>query len=110
MLVRSSIGALAGGAAYAASRVAGNRSHGPRILGIPIQELRPKGGAKRLMPKNLDTRKLLPKNLDAKKMVDSFDLGDLMRRIGDVAEQIEERSEDVHTVSGQAKRLSRKLS
>lgn len=110
-MVRGSIGALVGGAAYGASRLATNRPNASRMLSTAVRELRPHGAEHRkFMPKNFDTRKLVPKGFDAKKVVDSLDLNELMRKIGDAAEQIEARSEDVRMISGQAKRLSRKLS
>ena len=111
MVVRGSIGALVGGAAYGATRLAGNRSNASHFLSTAVRELRPKGAENRkFMPKSFDTSKLVPKGFDPKKVVDSLDLNDLMRKLGDAAEQIEARSEDVRMISGQAKRLSRKLS
>ena len=61
---------------------------------------------------HIDTKKLT-KNLDPKKLeklVSQVDLKDALRKIGNAAEQIEARSEEVRTLSGQAKRLSRRLS
>jgi hypothetical protein len=51
----------------------------------------------------------LGRNFDAKKLVKSVDVKDLAKQIGNAAEQIEARSEDVRMLSAQAKRLSRKL-
>ena len=100
---------MAGGAALGAvSRVASRHARRPRVLGIPIP--------RELVPNNLDAKKLtrnlekLTSNLDPKKLTSSLDLKDLVRQIGDAAEQVEARSEDVRMLSAQAKRLSRKLS
>jgi hypothetical protein len=71
------------------------------VLGIPIPQ--------ELMPQNLDPKKL-PKPVDAKKLAKGVDVKAVVRRIGNAAEQIEARSEDVRMLSAQAKRLSRKLS
>jgi methyl-accepting chemotaxis protein len=98
---KGALGALVGGAALgAASRVAASRhTRRPRVLGIPIPE--------ELDPRNLELKRLT-KAIDLK--TDRLDLRDLARQIGNAAEQIEARSEDVRMLSAQAKRLSRKLS
>ena len=63
------------------------------------------------VPRELDLRKLAPKKLvDPKKLGNSIDLKHVAKQIGDAAEAIEARSDDVRILSGQAKRLSRKLS
>jgi hypothetical protein len=99
-IAKGALGALVGGAALAgASRVASRQARRPRVLGIPIPE--------ELDPRNLDLKKLT-KAIDLK--TDRLDLRDLARQIGNAAEQIEARSEDVRMLSAQAKRLSRKLS
>ena len=51
----------------------------------------------------------MTKNVDVKKLAKNVDLKDVVRHIGDFAEQVESRSEDLHMLSGQAKRLSRKI-
>lgn len=51
---------------------------------------------------------LSPRHLE--KLARSIDLKDVSRQIGNAAEQIEARSDDLRALSGQAKRLSRKLS
>ena len=86
--------------------MASRHARRPRVLGIAIpRELN-----------NLDLKKLtrnlekFTSNLDPKKLTSSLDLKDLARQIGDAAEQVEARSEDVRMLSAQAKRLSRKLS
>jgi hypothetical protein len=48
--------------------------------------------------------------VDLRKATQDLDLKRLLRQIGDAAEQIELRSEDVRQLSAQAKRLSRRLS
>jgi hypothetical protein len=60
-----------------------------------------------LVARNVDLKKVM-KGIDAK--TDRIDLRHLAQQIGDAAEQIEARSEDVRMLSAQAKRLSRKLS
>jgi hypothetical protein len=96
-IVKGALGALVGGAAVGgAARMASKHTRRPRVLGIPIPE--------ELNPKNLHL------NLDAKKLAKSIDVKHMLKQIGNAAEQIEARSEDVRTVSGQAKRLTRKLS
>jgi hypothetical protein len=91
-----------GGAAVGAARLASSRrARRPRLLGIPIPD--------ELMPQNLDPKRL-PKPGHAKKLAKGVDVKALVKRIGDAAEQVEARSEDVRMLSAQAKRLSRKLS
>jgi hypothetical protein len=83
---------LAGSAAIGvASRAAIKHARRPRVLGVPIP------------------RELRPGNLDPRKLAKSIDVKGLVRQIGDAAEQIEARSDDVRMLSAQAKRLSRKL-
>ena len=69
-----------------------NHYRRPRVIGIPI-------------PDDLN-----PRHLDAKKLAGNIDIKGVLRKIGNAAEQIEARSEDVRALSGQAKRLTRKLS
>lgn len=91
-IVRGAVGALAGGAAIgAATRATRGRERRRVVLGIPIP------------------RELRPRDFDAMKLAKSIDVKDLARQIGNAAEQIEARSEDVRLLSAQAKRLSRKL-
>jgi hypothetical protein len=98
-VAKGALGAIVGGAALgAASRMASRHARRPRVLGIPIPE--------ELDPRNLHLKKLA-KSIDLK--TDRLDLRDLARQIGNAAEQIEARSEDVRMLSAQAKRLSRKL-
>ncbi|MGH2896591.1 MAG: hypothetical protein ACRDPM_25435 [Solirubrobacteraceae bacterium] len=94
--MRSAVGVVVGGAVVggAALGVAGrlaNRHSRPKVLGMPIPD--------ELNPQRLDTSKLA-KNLDVK---------DVIRHIGNFAEQVEARSEDVRTLSAQAKRFSRRI-
>jgi len=101
--MKGAVGAIVGGAALGGiSRLASSRQQQrrPRVMGIPIpNELNP-----RHLHLRVDTKKLDPAKL-AKKV----DVKDVLRHIGDAAEQIEARSEDVRMLSGQAKRLTRKL-
>jgi hypothetical protein len=96
-MTKAAIGALAGSAAVGAASVAGRvlakRSRRTRILGVAI-------------PRDLAPTKVV----DPRKLVAGIDLKQVVRQIGDAAEQIEARSEDVRLLSAQAKRLSRKLS
>lgn len=102
-IVKGALGAIIGGAAVGGAQRLATHSHHrrPRVLGISIPD--------ELNPRHLDPKKLAP-NLDAKKLANSIDLKDVLRKIGDAAEHIEARSEDVRMLSGQAKRLTRKLS
>jgi hypothetical protein len=61
------------------------------------------------VPKELKPENLLSA-IDVKKLSGKVDYKDVLKRVGDAAEAIEARSDDVRMVSGQAKRLSRKLS
>jgi hypothetical protein len=76
----------------AASREAIKRNRRPKVLGVRLP------------------RELRPRNLDPKKLTDGVDLKRVVKQIGDAAEQVEARSEDLRMLSAQAKRLSRKLS
>ena len=57
------------------------------------------------IPRQLNTSKL-----DPRKVAHEIDLKKVLKQIGSVAEQVEAISEDVRVLSGQAKRLSKKLS
>lgn len=94
-IVRSAVGAVVGGAAVGVAGRLANRRSRPKLLGIPI-------------PEELDASKLT-KSLDAKKLASHIDLKDVIRQIGNFAEQVEARSEDVRSLSAQAKRLSRRI-
>ena len=103
------MGAAVGGAAIAAGRLA-SRDSRPKVLGVRVP--------KQLHPQRLGAPKLV-KGLDAKKLAGHVDfrglakdvnLKDVVRNIGDFAEQVEARSDDLRTLSGQAKRLSRRVS
>jgi hypothetical protein len=87
-IARSAAGALAGGAAVGVARVLRHQGQ-QRRRGLPIPH---------------------DKKLDLRKATQDIDLKRLLRQIGDAAEQIELRSEDVRQLSAQAKRLSRRLS
>jgi hypothetical protein len=106
------LGAIVGGAVVGGAQKLASQSRRPRVMGISIpNELNPRNlhlNPKKLTP-HLDAKKLTP-NLDPKKLTSNIDLKDALRKIGDAAEQIEARSEEVRTLSGQAKRLTRKLS
>jgi hypothetical protein len=68
------------------------RTRRPKVLGMSL-------------PRQLNTGKMDPRrvaqNVDPKKVV---------KRVGDVAGQVEARSEDLRMLSAQVKRLSKKLS
>jgi hypothetical protein len=97
-MAKSALLGLAGSVAIgAATRMAGRKPRRKSVLGIAV----PKG----LKPEHL-LRDLKPENLVRGRV----DHADLLRRIGDAAELIEKRSDEVRLVSSQAKRISRKLS
>ena len=95
------MGAVVGGAALGVAGRLANRHSRPKLLGIPIPD--------ELNPQRLDAGKLAA-HVDVKRLAKNVDLKDLLRQLGNFAEQVEARSEDVHTLSGQAKRLSRRMS
>ncbi len=90
-----------GGAALGVAGRLANRPSRPKVLGIPIPD--------ELNPQRLDPGKLVG-HVDFKRLAKNVDLKDALRQLGNLAEQVEARSEDVHTLSGQAKRLSRRIS
>lgn len=90
--MRGAVGALVGGAAVGVAGRLANRRSRPKLLGIAI-------------PTELN-----PPRLDASKLAKSLDVKDVIRHIGNFAEQVEARSEDVRSLSAQAKRLSRRIS
>lgn len=85
-LVPSALGAMLGGAAVGAARLA-NRHSQPKVLGVRI-----------------------PAELNPRHLGRDLDLTEVIRHIGNFAEQLEARSEDVRALSAQAKRLSRRIS
>jgi hypothetical protein len=89
-----------GGAAFGVAKLA-NRSARPKVLGIRIPD--------ELNPQRIDPGKLAGQ-VDLKRLAKSVDLKDILRHIGNLAEQVEARSEDVRALSGQAKRFSRRIS
>jgi hypothetical protein len=99
-VVRGAVGAVVVGAAFGVAKL-GNRHSQPKLLGIRIPD--------ELNPQRIDAGKLAA-HVDVKRMTKNVDLKDLVRHIGDFAEQVEARSEDVRSLSGQAKRLSRRIS
>ena len=108
------MGAAVGGAALAAGRLA-TRDSRPKVLGVRIpNELNPQrlgaSLAKRTsLPKRLDAKKLASR-VDIKGLAKDIDLKNVLQHVGDVAEKVEARSEDIRALSGQAKRLSRRVS
>jgi hypothetical protein len=98
--VRSAIGAVVGGAALGVAGKLANRHSRPKLLGIPIPD--------ELNPQRLDAGKLAS-HVDVTRLAKNVDLKDVLRHIGDFAEQVEARSDDVRALSGQAKRLSRRI-
>jgi hypothetical protein len=116
--VRGAIGAVVGGAALGAAKLANtNRRSKPKLTrGLDASKLTKGLDASKLtkgidaskLTKGLDAKKLAS-HVDVKRLARNVDLKDLVRQIGDLAEQVEARSEDVHTLSGQAKRISRRI-
>jgi hypothetical protein len=90
-IVRSAVGAVVGGAAIGVAGLVANRRSKPRLLGIAIPD------------------ELNPQRLDPKKLANQIDLKDVIRHIGNFAEQVEARSEHVRILSGQAKALTRRM-
>jgi hypothetical protein len=89
--MRSAVGALVGGAAVGVAGRLANRRSKPKVLGIAV-------------PAELN-----PQRLDPSKLARSLDLKDVIRHIGNFAEQVEARSDEVRSLSAQAKRLSRRV-
>jgi hypothetical protein len=107
--VRSAVGAVVGGAALGVAGRLANRHSRPKVLGIPIpDELNPQRLDASKLAKTLNARKLAS-HVDVKGLGKNVDFKDVIRHIGNFAEQVEARSEDVRTLSGQAKRLSRRV-
>lgn len=84
-----------------AGRAAIKRARQPRVLGVAIP--------RQIELPKLDLKKLA-KDVDLKKVAKDLDLKKVAKQVAEVSEQIEARSEDVRFLSGQAKRLSKKLS
>jgi hypothetical protein len=90
--VKGALGAIVGGVAVGGAQKLASHSRRPKgVMGITLPG------------------ELHPRHLDPKRLTNNIDLKDVLRRIGDAAEQIEARSEDVRNLSHQAKRLTRKL-
>jgi hypothetical protein len=51
----------------------------------------------------------IPDELNPQRIAKDLDLKDVVRHIGNFAEQVEARSEDVRALSAQAKRLTRRV-
>jgi hypothetical protein len=94
------VGAVVGGAAVGVAGRLANRRARPKVLGIPIPD--------ELNPQRLDASKLA-RSLDARKLASHIDLKDVVRQIGNFAERLEARSEEMRALSAEAKRLSRRL-
>ena len=91
-IVGGALGAIVGGAAVGGVSRLANHYRRPRVMGIRIPD------------------ELNPRHLDTKKLAGNIDIKGVLRKVGNAAEQIEERSDDVRALSAQAKRLTRKLS
>ena len=91
---------MVGGAALGVAGRMANRHSKPKLLGITIPD--------ELNPQRLDTSKLTG-HVDIKRLAKNVDLKDVLRQVGNLAEQVEARSEDVRLISAQAKRLSRRI-
>jgi hypothetical protein len=99
--VFSAVGAVVGGAALGVANRLTSRYSRPKVLGVRIPD--------ELNPQRLDAGKLVS-HVDVKRLAKDVGLKDAIRQIGNFAEQVEARSEDVRKLSGQAKRLSRRVS
>jgi hypothetical protein len=107
--MRSAVGAAVGGATIGVAGLLAKSRSRPRLMGIRLpDELNPQRFDASKLTKGLDAKKLAG-HLDVKRLGRNVDLKDILRQIGDLAEQVEARSEDVHTLSGQAKRISRRI-
>jgi hypothetical protein len=107
--VRSTVGAVVGGAALGVAGRLANRHSRPTVLGIPIpDELNPQRLDASKLVKSLHARKLAS-HVDVKGLGKNVDLKDVIRHIGNFAERVEAHSEEVRALSGQAKRLSRRM-
>jgi hypothetical protein len=107
--VRSAVGAVVGGAALGVAGRLANRHSRPKVLGIPIPvELNPQHLDASKLTKALNARKPAI-HFDVKDLGKNVDVKDVIRHIGNFAEKVEARSEEVRTLSGQAKRLSRRV-
>ena len=84
-LVPSAVGAVVGGAAVGAARLASRHSR-PKVLGVRV-----------------------PDQLNPRHIGKDLDIEAVIRHIGNFAEQLEARSEEVRALSAQAKRLSRRI-
>jgi hypothetical protein len=94
------VGAVVGGAAFGVAKLANQRQSRPKVLGMRLPN--------ELNPQRIDVGKLTG-HVDVKRLAKNVDLKDIVRQIGNLAEQVEAHSEEVRTLSGQAKRLSRRL-
>jgi hypothetical protein len=92
-IVRGAVigGAVVGGAALGVAGRLANRHSRPKLLGVTIPD------------------ELNPQRIDASKLAKSLDVKDLIRHIGNFAEQVEARSEDVRSLSAQTKRFTRRI-
>jgi hypothetical protein len=87
--VSGAVGAVVGGAAIGVARLVDRRSR-PKVLGVAIPD------------------ELLG-HVDVKRLAKDVDVKDIIRKVGNFAEHVEARSEDLRTLSAQAKRLSRRI-
>ncbi len=83
------VGAVVGGAAIGVARLV-DRHKRPKVLGVAIPDE-------------------LMGHVDVKRLANGVDVKDIIRKVGNFAEQVEARSEDLRTLSAQAKRLSRRI-
>ena len=122
--MRGAVGALVGGAAFGVATRVTKASAPPKVLGVRLpNELNPRRLDKTARAKGKDIKKLAShadvrraaknavKDVDLKGVdLKGVDLKGVARRIGDLAEQVENHSEDVQALSRQAKRISRRFS
>jgi len=107
---------MVGGAALGVANRLTQRNSKPKVFGarVPI-DINPKRFDPSKLVKNIDTKRLTPHvdverlSKDVSRIGKDVDVKDVLRRIGNLAEQVEARSEDVRSLSAQAKRLTRRL-
>ncbi|HEX4717758.1 MAG TPA: hypothetical protein VH300_04450 [Thermoleophilaceae bacterium] len=88
-IAKGAAGIAAGAAAIGlAARAAVKNTQRPHVLGVAL-------------PRGLSNGKINPKKLDVKKAA---------KQLGDIAERIEQTSDDVRLASAQVKRVTKRLS
>jgi hypothetical protein len=91
-LVKVALGAVGTAAiGVAGAAAAARKPRRPQVLGVSLP------------------KELAPRNLNPAKLAKKVDVNKLVKQIGNAAEQVEAHSDDVRMVSGQVKRLTKKL-